>query len=120
MGTCGRSVLAAILSATPRRTGRRGATEEDSEMRLIGYIRRSQDTGTGVSEEIQREKIEQWASLYEHEVKFLPPDLDESSFTLDRPGFQKALAMLADGKAEGIVAATQDRLTRRTRDFCDL
>lgn len=86
-------------------------------LRLLGYIRRSQDSGSGVSEEIQRSKIEQWAALYEHEVTFLPPDLDESSFTLDRPGLQKALKLLAEGKAQGIVAATQDRLTRRVTDF---
>ncbi len=89
-------------------------------MKLLGYVRRSQDSGTGVSEEIQREKIKQWAALYDHEVKFLKPDLDESSWTLDRPGMQAALKLLAEGKAQGIVAATQDRLTRRTRDFCNL
>src|SRR5712691_2618929 len=89
-------------------------------MKLLGYVRRSQDSGTGVSEEIQREKIKQWAALYDHEVKFLKPDLDESSWTLDRPGMQAALKLLAEGKAQGIVSATQDRLTRRTRDFCNL
>jgi DNA invertase Pin-like site-specific DNA recombinase len=89
-------------------------------MKLLGYIRRSQDSGTGVSEELQREKIAQWAALYDHEIKFLKPDLDESSWTLDRPGLTDALKMLGAGKAEGIVAATQDRITRRTRDFCNL
>lgn len=89
-------------------------------LRLLGYVRRSQDSGTGVSEEIQRHKIEQWAALYEHEVTFLLPDLDESSWTLDRPGLKKALDLLAKGEYEGIVVAFQDRLTRRTRDFCDL
>jgi DNA invertase Pin-like site-specific DNA recombinase len=64
-------------------------------LRLLGYIRRSQDSGTGVSEEIQRAKIEQWAALYEHQIEWLPPDLDASSWTLERPGLQKALEALA-------------------------
>jgi DNA invertase Pin-like site-specific DNA recombinase len=86
-------------------------------VKLLGYIRRSQDSGTGVSEEIQRAKIEQWAALYDHEIQWLRPDLDESSWTLERPGLQEALKLLADGQAEGIVAAGQDRLTRRVVDF---
>jgi len=86
-------------------------------MKLLGYIRRSRDSGTGVSEEIQRTKIEQWASLYGHTIQWLPPDLDESSFTLDRPAMRDALTKLAAGQSEGIVAATQDRLTRKVVDF---
>jgi site-specific DNA recombinase len=89
-------------------------------MRLLGYIRRSQDSGTGVSEEIQRAKIEQWAALYEHQIEWLPPDLDASSWTLERPGLQQALEALAAGKADGIVAATQDRLTRKVTHFYEL
>ena len=103
-----------------RATIRTDAPRVTAGLRLLGYVRRSQDSGTGVSEEIQQHKIEQWAALYEHEVTFLPPDLDESSWTLDRPGLKKALDLLAKGEYDGIVVAFQDRLTRRTRDFCDL
>lgn len=73
-----------------------------------------------MSDDLQREKIEQWSKLHDHEIVWLPPDMDASSFTLNRPGMKKALAMLKAGEADGIVAATQDRLTRRVVDFHDL
>ena len=81
-------------------------------MKLLGYIRRSRDSGTGVSEELQREKIELWAKMDDHEIVWLAPDLDESSRTMDRPSMKKALAACEAGEVEGIIAAYQSRLTR--------
>jgi DNA invertase Pin-like site-specific DNA recombinase len=61
----------------------------------IGYLRRSQDSGTGVSEEIQDEAIREVARRLDIPVKhWLPADLDASSFTLERPSFQEALRLL--------------------------
>ena len=86
----------------------------------IGYVRRSQDNGSGVSEEQQRAAITGWAALNGHEVKFLPPDLDESGKNLKRPSMTKAREMVNAGKAAGIVAAKLDRITRNVGDLMGL
>ena len=49
-------------------------------MKAIAYMRRSQDSGTGVSEEIQDEAIRAYVeSKGGTVVKWLPADLDSSS-----------------------------------------
>jgi DNA invertase Pin-like site-specific DNA recombinase len=42
----------------------------------------------------------------------LPPDLDESGGKWERPGLQKALVRVREGKSGGIIVADLDRLTR--------
>jgi DNA invertase Pin-like site-specific DNA recombinase len=87
-------------------------------MRAIAYMRRSQDSGTGVSEEIQDDAIREYVARKGGEVAYwLPPDLDASSWTLDRPSMQRALKLLADGKADTLVVAKLSRVTRRRRDW---
>jgi DNA invertase Pin-like site-specific DNA recombinase len=84
----------------------------------IGYLRRSQDSGTGVSEEIQDEAIREVAERLDIDVRYwLPADLDASSFTLERPSFQKALSLLAGGKANRLIVAKLNRLTRRRKHW---
>jgi DNA invertase Pin-like site-specific DNA recombinase len=83
----------------------------------IGYIRRSRDNGSGVSEKQQRAAIELWATVNGATVLFLDPDLDESGKNLDRPSFQRALQMVRSGQAAGIVAAKLDRITRNVGDL---
>jgi DNA invertase Pin-like site-specific DNA recombinase len=86
-------------------------------MKAIAYMRRSQDSGTGVSEEIQDEAIREYVERKGGTVAYwLPPDLDASSWTLDRPSMKKALKLLADGKADTLVVAKLSRVTRR-RDW---
>lgn len=43
-----------------------------------------------------------------------------SGSTLERSGLQRALRAIARGDADGLVVAKLDRLTRSTRDFCEL
>jgi len=87
-------------------------------MRAIAYMRRSQDSGTGVSEEIQDEAIREYVERKGGEMAYwLPADLDASSWTLDRPSMQKALQLLAAGKADTLVVAKLSRVTRRPRDW---
>ncbi len=84
-------------------------------MKAIAYMRRSQDSGTGVSEEIQDEAIREYVERKGGTVAYwLPPDLDSSSWTLDRPSMKKALKLLADGK---LVVAKLSRVTRRRQDW---
>jgi DNA invertase Pin-like site-specific DNA recombinase len=87
-------------------------------MKAIAYKRRSQDSGTGVSEEIQDEGIRDYVARKGGEVAYwLPPDLDASSWTLDRPSMQEALRLVRSGKADAIVVAKLSRLTRRPADW---
>jgi DNA invertase Pin-like site-specific DNA recombinase len=87
-------------------------------MRAIAYMRRSQDSGTGVSEEIQDEAIREYVERKGGTVThWLPPDLDASSWTLDRPSMKKALELLAAGKADTLVVAKFSRVTRRRADW---
>jgi DNA invertase Pin-like site-specific DNA recombinase len=87
-------------------------------MKAIAYMRRSQDSGTGVSEEIQDEAIRAYVERKGGTVVYwLPPDLDASSWTLERPSMQKALRLLAEGKADTLVVAKLSRVTRRRRDW---
>ena len=87
-------------------------------MKAIAYMRRSQDSGTGVSEEIQDEAIREYVERKGGSVAYwLPPDLDASSWTLDRPSMRKALKLLADGKADTLVVAKLSRVTRRRQDW---
>ena len=87
--------------------------------RAIGYIRVSTDeqaTG-GVSLGAQREKLEAYAKLYDIELVNLIEDAGQSAKTLKRPGIQEALAMLKAGKADGILIAKLDRLSRSVADW---
>jgi DNA invertase Pin-like site-specific DNA recombinase len=84
----------------------------------VAYMRRSQDSGTGVSEEIQDDAIRDVAERLDVDVRYwLPADLDASSFTMERPSFQEALELLAAGKANRLIAAKLNRLTRRRRHW---
>jgi DNA invertase Pin-like site-specific DNA recombinase len=88
---------------------------------LVGYTRVSQVGGregeSFISPELQKEAIRGYAAAHGHKVVWLEPDLDVSGKSLDRPAFQKALAMVREGKADGIIAARLDRLTRKVSDL---
>jgi DNA invertase Pin-like site-specific DNA recombinase len=85
----------------------------------IGYIRQSKEKEGGLSPETQRADIEHWAIRpgHEREVEYLPPDLDWSGKSLDRPSMQEALRRVRAGEAEGIVVSKLDRLTRSVADL---
>jgi DNA invertase Pin-like site-specific DNA recombinase len=89
--------------------------------KLVGYTRVSQVGGregeSFISPDLQREAIQAYATAHGHKVVWLDPDLDESGKSLNRPGLQRALAMVREGKANGIIAARLDRLTRKVADL---
>src|SRR6476661_5883591 len=90
-----------------------------NKMRVIGYIRVSTDeqaTG-GQSLGAQRAKINDYARLYDLELVAVIEDAGVSAKSLNRPGLQKALAMLRSGKVDGLVIAKLDRLTRSVADW---
>lgn len=82
--------------------------------RTIAYLRVSTDkqADRGISLDAQRTKAESYAQLYDLDLVEVIVDAGESAKTLDRPGLQRALAMLREGKAEALLVAKLDRLTR--------
>jgi DNA invertase Pin-like site-specific DNA recombinase len=88
----------------------------------IGYIRVSTDEQAqdGVSLDVQRKRIEQYAELYDIELVAIIEDAGASAKTMKRDGLQTALTMLREGKADALLVAKLDRLTRNVRDLGEL
>lgn len=88
-------------------------------MKVIGYVRVStQDQADGgVSLAAQRQKLEQYAALFELELVGIIEDAGASAKTLNRDGLQQALSALDNGEAEGLLVAKLDRLTRSVKDL---
>src|SRR5271155_4647643 len=82
--------------------------------RTIAYLRVSTDkqADRGISLDAQRAKAHAYAQLYDLDLVEVIVDAGASAKTLDRPGLQRALAMLRDGNADAILVAKLDRLTR--------
>lgn len=87
--------------------------------KAVGYIRVSTEKQAehGVSLEAQRAKLDAYASLYDVELVDVIVDAGVSAKTLDRPGLQRALAMLRKGQVQALLIAKLDRLTRSVKDL---
>ncbi len=87
--------------------------------KTIAYLRVSTDkqADKGISLEAQQEKARAYASLYDLELVEVIVDAGESAKTLDRPGLQRALAMLKAGKSDALLVVKLDRLTRSVVDL---
>jgi site-specific DNA recombinase len=87
--------------------------------RTVAYLRVSTDkqADRGVSLDAQRAKATAYAELYDLELIEVIVDAGESAKTLDRPGLQRALAMLKAGEAAALLVVKLDRLTRSVRDL---
>jgi len=88
-------------------------------IKAIGYVRVSteEQASDGVSLEAQKAKIRAYADLYDIELVAVIEDAGESAKTLSRPGLQEALKSLREGKAEGLLIAKLDRLSRSVVDW---
>ncbi len=88
-------------------------------MRVILYARVSteEQASAGVSLDAQAAKLTAYANLYELEPVETIVDAGESAKSLNRPGLQRALAMLRSGQVDGIVVLKLDRLTRSIADW---
>lgn len=88
----------------------------------IGYVRVStQEQATeGVSLDAQRDRLRAYCKL--HAIKLIDIKADEgiSGSTLERPGLQAALQMIKRGRANTLIVAKLDRLSRSLRDVCTL
>lgn len=87
-------------------------------MKVIAYRRVSTDeqASSGLGLEAQRATIAAAAVARGWDVHWIE-DAGHSAKTLRRPGVVTALAMLAQGEAEGLVVAKLDRLSRSVQDF---
>ncbi len=110
-------ILNSIIPLGMTTSGTRGHKEQG--IKVIGYIRVSteEQANSGLSIGAQRAKIDGYAKLYDLEVVELIEDAGQSGKSLNRPGLQRALTLLRKGKADGIVIAKLDRLTRSVGDW---
>jgi site-specific DNA recombinase len=90
--------------------------------RAIAYLRVSTDkqADRGVSLEAQRKKVAAYAELYDLEIVEVIEDAGASAKTMARPGLQRALAGLSEGRADALLVVKLDRLTRSVRDLGEL
>jgi site-specific DNA recombinase len=90
--------------------------------RVIAYVRVSTEkqADEGVSLDAQRAQLAAYAGLYGLQIVETIVDAGESAKSLQRPGLARALAMLADGLADGLLVTKLDRLTRSVRDLGEL
>ncbi len=88
-------------------------------MKVVAYIRVSteEQATSGQSLDAQRAKAVAYAGLYDLELVEVIEDAGVSAKTLKRPGLERALTMLASGKADGLLIVKLDRLTRSVADW---
>lgn len=89
---------------------------------MIGYVRVSTDkqSTSGAGIEAQRQSIAQECERKGWILDRIVEDDGLSGKSLNRPGLQYALADLTSRRANVLMAAKLDRLSRSVRDFADL
>ena len=80
--------------------------------KTVAYIRVSStdQADNGHSLAAQREKVELHARLHDLDLVAVIEDAGVSAKTLDRPGLNRALAMLDGGEAAALLVCKLDRL----------
>ena len=88
----------------------------------IGYVRVStQEQATeGVSLDAQRDRLKAYCKLHSIKLIHIASDEGYSGSTLDRPGLQAALRLIRRDRANTLLVAKLDRLSRSLRDVCSL
>jgi DNA invertase Pin-like site-specific DNA recombinase len=87
--------------------------------KVVGYIRVStiEQANDGVSLAAQRAKLEAYALALDLELVEICVDAGVSAKSLDREGLQQALDAMRSKRADGLVVAKLDRLTRSVVDL---
>jgi DNA invertase Pin-like site-specific DNA recombinase len=89
--------------------------------KVLGYVRVSrEEQAEGDSPKVQEDRLRAYAALYGLQLVDVLHDLGQSGKSLDRPGVRAALAALDAGRADGLLVAKLDRLTRSVRDLAEL
>jgi site-specific DNA recombinase len=88
-------------------------------MKVIGYIRVSTDEQgkSGLGLESQTEKIKAYAGLYDLELIGIQVDIRSGKSIQGRDGLTAAIDSMNQGKADGLLIAKLDRLTRSVKDL---
>jgi site-specific DNA recombinase len=104
---------------TGKRRTAETATMIKTKPKTVAYIRVSSfdQADNGHSLAAQREKVELHARLHDLDLVAVIEDAGVSAKTLDRPGLNRALAMLDQGEAVALLVCKLDRLTRRVADL---
>lgn len=108
--------------ATPRKiTTPRRKAQEASRLPYLGYIRVSRIGGRSasdgyISKPEQRREVGRLATEYGVELGEVLIEENVSGGSTDRPQFQRALDLIREGKAGGIIVKTLDRFSRNTID----
>lgn len=102
---------------------RKASKATEGARRVVGYVRVSTDgqAESGLSLAAQRERLSAWCALYGAELVAVEVDAGASAKSMDgRPALAAALALCESGRADGVLVAKLDRLTRSVRDLGDL
>lgn len=91
-------------------------------MKVVAYVRVStaSQAEEGVSLAMQEDKLRHYALATDLEIVELTQDAGVSAKTLERPGLRRALTLLKEKGAEGLLILKLDRLTRSVRDLGEL
>src|SRR5689334_13594743 len=95
---------------------------KERRTRAIAYLRVSTDkqADKGISLDAQRAKVEAYAALYDLDIVDIVVDAGASAKTLERPALKRALEAVRNRRANAILVAKLDRLTRSVRDLGEL
>ena len=91
-------------------------------MNIIGYIRVSTEEqgNSGLSLAAQAAKIRQYCELHEHTLLQVVEEVGSAKNLTDRPAILAVVARCRAKKADGLIVAKLDRLTRSIRDLQEL
>lgn len=97
----------------------RALLNEDSERRVIGYVRVStvDQATSGLGLEAQRHAIETECAARQWLLVDLVADEGTTGKTLDRPGLHEALRRISEGEADTLLVSKLDRASRSVVDF---
>jgi site-specific DNA recombinase len=100
------------------------ADKHDKPLRLAGYARVSTDDQrvNGVSLQAQRQAMASYTLAYGYRLHAVYEDAGVSGTVppSKRRGLSRALAVIKEGKADGLLVYKLDRLSRSVRDVLDL
>jgi site-specific DNA recombinase len=87
-------------------------------MRAVGYARVSteEQRNSGLSLGSQKSKLEDYCRLYEHDLVEIVSE-SASGKDMRRDGLEGALKALQEGKADALIVAKLDRLSRSVKDM---
>lgn len=96
-----------------------GKPKPTTPKRAVGYVRvssvRGREGESFLSPDLQREKIEAWASYRGYTIDCFYTDLDQSGRTMKRPEFERLMADARRGQFDAVVVYRLTRFARSVR-----